>query len=127
MTPFERAVYPPAFDIDLVAKQFGISRKEAQRAVAELQTHAVFKNDQYQVALRRWVSTEGGPDMIQLSVKRLDREPLHDWRDLQRIKNELTDPEYEGVELYPAESRRVDSANETHLFVACATDFRFTP
>lgn len=38
-----------------------------------------------------------------LSIKRLSKGVVHDWRELQRIKNELTHPECEAVELYPAE------------------------
>ncbi len=36
---------------------------------------------------------------------------------MQRIKNELVGEECEGVELYPAESRLVDSSNQFHMFV----------
>ena len=50
---------------------------------------------------------------------------IHDWRDFQRIKNELIGEEYEGVELYPAESRRVDTANQYHIWVAKNIEFRF--
>lgn len=39
------------------------------------------------------------------------------WRDLQEIKNELVGPEHEAIEIYPAESKRVDSANQYHLWV----------
>ena len=42
---------------------------------------------------------------------------LHDWRDLQRIKNELIGRDREAVELYPAEARLVDTSNQYHLFV----------
>lgn len=42
---------------------------------------------------------------------------MHDWRDLQAIKNELVGPEHEAIELYPAESRLVDTANQYHLWV----------
>ena len=55
--------------------------------------------------------------MIYLSIKRLDKKSIHDWRDLQEIKNQLTSPEQEAVEIYPAESRKVDTANQYHLFV----------
>jgi hypothetical protein len=51
-----------------------------------------------------------------LSVKTHDRAPVHDWRDFQRIKNELVGPEAEAVELYPAESRLVDTSNQFHLW-----------
>lgn len=36
--------------------------------------------------------------------------------DAQRIKNELLGDEYEACELYPAESRLVDGANQFHLW-----------
>ena len=42
---------------------------------------------------------------------------MHDWRHFQRIKNELCGPEREAIELYPAESRLVDTNNQFHLFV----------
>jgi len=52
-----------------------------------------------------------------LSIKREDREPIHDWRDLQIIKSLFCGPESEGIEIYPAESRMVDTANQFHLWV----------
>lgn len=55
--------------------------------------------------------------MLHLSIKRLDKEVLHDWRDIQRIKNEVAGPEFEAVEIYPAESRLADSANQYHIWV----------
>lgn len=57
------------------------------------------------------------PRVIWLSIKRLDKQAIHDWRELQRIKNELTSPECEAVEIYPAESRKVDTSNQFHLWV----------
>jgi hypothetical protein len=53
---------------------------------------------------------------IELSYHRRDRAPIRDWRVGQRIKNEICGPEWEGVELYPAESRLVDQANEYHIW-----------
>jgi hypothetical protein len=77
----------------------------------------ILKNSRYQVWVRRvWVQ-EFQVDVIWLSIKRLDREAIHDWRDLQRIKNEICGPECEGIELYPAESRLVDTSNQYHLYV----------
>lgn len=52
-----------------------------------------------------------------LSIKRGDREPIHDWRDLQIIKSLFCGAEAEGIEIYPAESRMVDTANQFHLWV----------
>jgi len=76
-------------------------------------------NSRYQVNVRTSpFPPPGWPcDIIHLSVKRRDKLPIHDWRDLQRIKNELVGPDNEAVEIYPAESRLVDTANQYHLWV----------
>jgi hypothetical protein len=73
---------------------------------------------EYQIVVR-----PGPSDTIHLSIKRKDREICRDWRHLQEIKNLLVGPECEGVELFPAESRVVDVANQTHLW--CYGDERF--
>jgi hypothetical protein len=52
-----------------------------------------------------------------LSIKRRDRDAAHDWRHFQWIKNDVLGPEREAIELYPAESRLVDGANQYHLWV----------
>lgn len=65
------------------------------------------------------VSVERRPDRTvhSLSIKRNDREPCKDWRHFQQIKNQLAGDECEALELYPAESRLVDSANQYWLWV----------
>jgi hypothetical protein len=78
-------------------------------------------NDIYQVAVYK---NDKGP-LIHLSIKRRDRKPIHDWRDLQEIKNLLVGRENEGVELFPAESRRVDTSNQYHMFVLKDPAVRF--
>jgi hypothetical protein len=52
-----------------------------------------------------------------LSIRRSDRSPRMSWRDLQRIKNDICGEEAEAIEVYPAESRLVDGANQRHLWV----------
>jgi hypothetical protein len=81
----------------------------------QLRDDAVFMNDVYQVNVRR-VEVPGWGECMHLSIKRLDRQPVTDWRDKQWIKNQSAGPEAEAVELYPAESRLVDTANQFHLF-----------
>jgi hypothetical protein len=88
----------------------------------------IWLNELYQVAVRPadLIDANGGwPALIHLSIKRRDRRPIHDWRDLQEIKNQIVGPEHEAIELYPAESRRVDSANQYHLFVLKDAKIRF--
>jgi hypothetical protein len=78
--------------------------------------HHVFVNSIYQVSVWYERSDVFG-DIAHLSIKTHDKQARHDWRELQRIKNELCGEEAEAVELYPAESRVVDTANQYHLFV----------
>lgn len=44
---------------------------------------------------------------------------------MQRIKNQLAGAECEAIELYPAESRLVDSANQFHLWCLDDPTVRF--
>jgi hypothetical protein len=107
--PEVRAMFPGLNSAALV-------RMEAARIIAkEYEGTKVYLNDKYQVLVK-----EISGNWVRLSIKRLDREPIHDWRDLQKIKSELVGPECEGVELYPAESRLVDQANQYWLH--CCTD-----
>ena len=98
----------------------------ASMAEAEL-----YISNEYQVAVFREVTPPPGwPEMVHLSIKRRDRSPIRDWRELQEVKNAILGPECEAVELYPAESRRVDSANQYHLWAfsnpSVAWPFGFT-
>jgi hypothetical protein len=75
------------------------------------ETFALFRNHRYTVA-RRYA----GPGLVHLSIKRNDRRPIFDWRDMQQIKNEMIGPECEGLQLFPAESRLLDTANQYHIY-----------
>lgn len=94
--------------------------RDVQRIVA---------NNRYLVIITRVEPNEnagpGAPTLIWLSIRRQDRKVVRDWRDLQRIKNELVGPENEGMEMYPAESRLVDTANQFHLWVFEDPTIRF--
>lgn len=79
--------------------------------------HEIWCNSRYQVQVRRLIASPGYPPMVHLSIKTHSKAPARDWRDYQRIKNELCGAEAEGVELYPAESRLMDEANQFHLYV----------
>ncbi|MEI9893701.1 MAG: hypothetical protein WDN28_07320 [Chthoniobacter sp.] len=78
-----------------------------------------FANDIYRVKVRRF------PPIVHLDLSRHDGQPVTSWRDLQQIKNQLVGPECEGVELFPAESRLVDTAHQYHLWVVEDAKFRF--
>ena len=73
-------------------------------------------NSRYQVSVWRLQHSVFGR-IAHMSIKTLDKQARHDWRDMQRAKNELFGRECDAIEIYPAESKRVDTANQYHLFV----------
>lgn len=79
--------------------------------------HEIWCNSRYQVQVRFLDAPRGFPPMVHLSIKTHSKSERHDWRDFQRIKNELCGTEAEGVELYPAEKRLMDEANQFHMYV----------
>lgn len=56
------------------------------------------------------------PALLHISYHRRDRKPARDWRHTQCIKNDIVGDDAEMVEMYPAENRLVDTANEYHLW-----------
>lgn len=102
---------------------YGCDRDEA---IARIRQHhaetKVWKNDLYQVTVHPGAE---GESAVHLCIRRLDGFPGRDWRHFQQIKNELVGAECEAVEIYPAESRLVDTSNKYHLW--CCTDptYRF--
>jgi len=137
--PFFKAVIPPeemAANIESFVRDWTANKGDVRKLCPEVTTaeeararitatmedmnrnERVWLNDKYQVTIRDvGRPDENWPEMWHLSIKRLDRQPLHDWRELQQIKNELVGPENEGCEVYPAESRLVDTSNQYHQWV----------
>ena len=125
LNPLDPAIpiMPTPEHIAEIAAMSGETIEDTQAMMEDELTWPVFKNDTHQVALR-WddaaladSTPERRPDLTHLSIKALDRSPVHDWRVFQEIKNMLVGPDYEGIEIYPAESRVVDTANQYHLWV----------
>lgn len=81
----------------------------------ERQPCRVHRNGTFQVIETDVVGADGAT-YTHLSIKRHDGGVVRDWRHLQRLKNELLGPEREAVEVFPAESRLVDTANLFHLW-----------
>jgi hypothetical protein len=64
--------------------------------------------------------------LVHLNIRRRDGAPvIRDWRHFQLIKNQLIGEECEAVELYPAESRKVDTSNKYHIYGITDPAFRF--
>jgi hypothetical protein len=90
-----------------------------ESSVLRMTSLNIFENDLYHVEVAYPYP------FIHVNIRRHDREPCKEWKHFQQIKNELVGPEYEAVELFPAESRLVDSANEYHLWVLADQGNRF--
>lgn len=115
-TPFEDIT---SFAVSRTMIELGLTQKsEAYRRIFGTAKGTVYQNSHYLVTKRVLFDADaGGKDYFQLSIRNLENNARHDWREFQRIKNELCGPEYEAVELYPAESRLTDSSNQFFLWV----------
>lgn len=118
MKPFTPATLPKVTAQQLV-EDFKITLEQAKEQVERMNLTKVYLNDIYQVNI---IPDES---YTWLSIKRIDKKSIHDWRHLQEIKNQFLGKEAEAVELYPAESRLVDSANQYHLFSPKIKGFKF--
>ena len=90
-----------------------------ERAETYVQAHLeqrMFSNDRYAVSIRGIIADDG-TKMAHLSIKRIDRAVIDDWRDLQTIKNMIVGPERDAVQIFPRESHLVDTSNQYHLWV----------
>lgn len=90
-----------------------------EQGIQRISSAHVFENDLYHVEINQC------PPFVHLSIIRLDGGRCNEWSHLQQIKNELVGPECEGVELFPAESRLVDTCNEYHIWVHADRGYRF--
>jgi hypothetical protein len=106
---------PPWTPFENATKIFPLSQEDRDKGTQ------VWQNSKYVV----FIDYDGIPKegqawsmLVHLSIKRHDKShEAHDWRDMQRIKNELIGPECEGFEMFPAESRVIDTSNQYHMYV----------
>ena len=90
-----------------------------EKAVQTMAAVHVYENDLYHVDVNYT------PPFAHLAIRRHDGLPCKEWMHFQQIKNEIIGPEHEAMELFPAESRLVNSANEYHLWVHTNSSYRF--
>ena len=78
----------------------------------------VWENDRYECTVRRFKKGFflGNSRYMVLGITALDQTARHDWRDFQACKSDLCGPEWEAIELYPAESRLLDPSNRFYLW-----------
>ena len=75
----------------------------------------VWQNNRYTVTGREVARVDEGV-VVHLSIKRIDKKPIRNWRDLLWIKNQFH-PESWALEIYPPMSELVDTSNQYHLWV----------
>lgn len=92
-----------------VAERYG---GDGDGLLAEMRNAEMWVNDRYTVVVDRF---EDGA-VSHLSIRRNDRKPCRDWREFQRLKDDIAGPDVEAIELYPAAERVVDTANQYHLW-----------
>lgn len=100
--PQENLAYASAYP-----EEYAKEREEFSNGIQKM-----WCNNRYVVITRDY-----DDGMTWISIRHRNRKPIRDWRHFQRIKNELCSPEREAIEIYPAESRLVDEANQYHLWV----------
>ncbi|WP_271627806.1 DUF7694 domain-containing protein [Bradyrhizobium sp. CCBAU 11445] len=110
--PLERIETPPPSEADIALLMTRGTREDALKLLAAEQAAEHWQNSIFLVLKFRL-----GDGWHKLRIERRDGEPItRDWRLFQNIKNQLLGPECEALELYPAESRKVDAANMYHLY-----------
>lgn len=115
MKPLARAYpQPPSSELlDVYMQEFGFTRRQAIRYAQSEATRAeIYRNEKYQVQVYRYES-----GLVHLNIRLITGEVIfRDWREFQEIKNQIVGEEIEACELYPAESRKVDTSNKYHLW-----------
>ena len=105
-----------------------ITEDEAKRSILNFiekeKTAEIWENLIYQAHVHR---NQYANDMVHaeelqdkcgyISLKRKDKRPINSWQDVQTIKNRLFGIEREAIQIFPAESRMVNIANQYHIFV----------
>jgi hypothetical protein len=91
---------------------------------------ACYENNIYSSTVRRHAQgwAFGGGPWVEIGIYCPDGEARHDFRDMQCIKNDICGPEWEAIELFPAESRLLDPSNYYTMWCAPTINIgRFVP
>ena len=113
-------------EIDKVIKMFPSLTREQARIVVndKIEDSEIYLNNIYQVRVYRGSAAD---ELVHienlngrctwLSMKRKDKRPMNNWQDMQTIKNRLVGTECDAFQIFPAESRMLNTANQYHLIV----------
>ncbi len=110
MTELER-VQMDIPTVDEVMAATGSGEEAARDRIEWLKSQSVWVNNLYQV------NVEYLPDdMAHVIIRRLDKQPIHNWVHFQGIKNQVLGKDCEAVEIYPKETDLVDAKHHYHLW-----------
>lgn len=125
MTPLRVATAFEPVGEEVIAKM--MRRQNADRATVLAliegikRETVVWVNSELQVQVRELPNC-----MVHLTIMRRDSAKIfRDWPEFQAIKNQVIGDECEAVELYPAESRLVDTSSKYHMWGSRDPSFRF--
>ena len=111
-------------DLQEIAAASGLkqSKATAKKLLRQMNNQQQWVNDIYRAEVHPIEAPmlSQGPNPLnvtELSITRHDKEAIYNSRHFQMIKNDIFGQEREALELYPAESRLVDSANTYWLYV----------
>jgi len=76
----------------------------------------IYINSRYQVAVRGMFEHPVWGRWYQASLKRRDKEPIMDWRDMQLIKNTFFGDDATMLQIFPPEKHLVDTSNQYYFF-----------
>jgi len=91
-------------------KTKGFTMASCKREMQLQNQEEIWSNGAYEVSVNR------EDDIVHLSLKNYQRTTDIPWQHKQWIKNDIMGEEYEACELFPAESRLVNTANQYHLW-----------
>jgi hypothetical protein len=101
-----------------------LTREQVLHSIKQTENAETWDNKLYQVHVHRGVAADSLVHVDELkgkctwlSIKRLDRKPVNSWQDLQTIKNRLCGTNCDAIQMFPKESRLVNTANQYHLIV----------
>ncbi|MEM0953330.1 MAG: hypothetical protein AAGI24_04240 [Pseudomonadota bacterium] len=110
--------------IKFVQRSAQCDRRTAKAIANEMSESECWINHDYVVLVRRGEKADQLVHVPELkgrctyiSIRNAERSNDRPWEDFQAIKNQLCGEDSEAIELYPAQSRVVNEANQYHLIV----------
>lgn len=93
-----------------------MNKVQAKKFLRTVMNQEVWTNNLYRATVNRKMNERYGAEIAEISITRLDKSAIHDWRHFQQIKNDLVGDDVEAIEIYPNEKRLMDTANTYWLY-----------